>query len=220
MAKGWFEAQKPVVTENGIKKKAPRHMEAASRNKLSDTLNSPLISERQFLYKGATWYNPYFIDVGGKAYELKNIIFYKVDGTQLSNGKGWFGSNNYVDNFSIPRAVKRMKPKYDGATFIIPKKKEWIDRHDKYSHAVLYIPYDYFDFEVVEKEEKWSEGKRMLVTHHISRKFSEDQRGTPLTLREWEKAKVWEIPEAKETKEEIAELEKKLKAAKEKLEGL
>lgn len=42
--KGWREEKEEVLTEIGVKRKAPRHREAAMREKYSDTLREPLFA--------------------------------------------------------------------------------------------------------------------------------------------------------------------------------
>ncbi len=47
--KGWFENQKPVITEKGIEHKAPRHHEVAVKKKLEHTLRVPMAIEEKSL---------------------------------------------------------------------------------------------------------------------------------------------------------------------------
>ena len=45
------------------------------------------------------YYNPFFIDLGAKSYEISNILFYDEVGVICSTGQGWFGSGN--NNFNV-----------------------------------------------------------------------------------------------------------------------
>lgn len=192
--KGWHEGKDP---RSG---KAPEHQAAARGKELGNTmstrmsLTSELIdnkgeAETQLLEKGTNWYNPFYITVGGRKYELNDIIIYKPNGATIHTGKGWFGSNNYLEKgFPVPKAVKRLKPKFDGATFIVPRKKEWHERHDLYPHAVLYVPYSYFDFEFKIVESEYSEGRTQSTPTHISRKFMmHPPYDVPLSVEETDK---------------------------------
>ncbi|MDD5453948.1 MAG: hypothetical protein PHW62_00410 [Candidatus Ratteibacteria bacterium] len=139
---GWQEA----ADDSG---KAPEHVIAANKNKTDNVSRIPMYKPPkvvQRLIHENKVYNPFFINIGGRSYELKNIIVYKKNGDLISNGRGWFGSNNSLDYFEVPETTKRLKVKLDGSTFIVPKKKEWFERHDTTPHAILYIPYEYFDF--------------------------------------------------------------------------
>lgn len=92
------------------------------------------------LYKTAKWYNPFSIDVNGKAYELGDIIFFDKDGEICRTGCGWFTSgismNNNFDKLEIPGDVKK-KTKVD-----FNEKQAFVVRAEGYilSKHVLYIP--------------------------------------------------------------------------------
>jgi len=49
MKKGWFEDKEPVITEQGVEKKAPRHHEVAVKKKLEHTLRVPMSIEEKSL---------------------------------------------------------------------------------------------------------------------------------------------------------------------------
>lgn len=98
-------------------------------------------------------FNPYHVSVNGKTYEIKNIVFYKEDGTLIEVGQGWFGDNNRFPILIIPDVIHRRVQKFDGKTFIISQKRDWLDRNDPHPHAVIYIPLEYFVFEVTTREE-------------------------------------------------------------------
>ena len=63
------------------------------------------------LYKTATFYNPFSIDVNGRSYELCDIVFFDKDGVICRTDRGWFTSgistNNKFDSLEIPGDVKK-----------------------------------------------------------------------------------------------------------------
>jgi len=184
------------------------------------------VNDGGYLYAKAA-YNPYFISVGGKEYEIKNITLYKVvseeiDGKKvikpvtISIGRGWFGSNNTVPNLKIPKTVRRLKPKYDGQTFITPRQKEYYQRSDRTPYAELHIPYEFFDFTISERVMDWGEGKRQKLITYSSKKDPKiwfDIHGESFLDPQ---AK----PKADKLKAEMEQLEAELKAKKEALSRL
>ncbi|MCK4665987.1 hypothetical protein KAU33_04515 [Candidatus Dependentiae bacterium] len=198
--------------------KAIEHQEAANKGKKSK--KSKWVDWRnkdtQLLMKIESGYNPFQIEVGNKWYELKGIAFYDSKGVVIQQERGWFGSNNDLNNFPVPETIRRLKLKFDGETFILPKKKDWYERRDPNPHAILYIPIDYFDFEIKEVIENWGSGQKVKIRYYISRTFIQDARQTPLTLSEWIDQPYY-TPEGQEVLDEIAELERQLEEKKEKL---
>lgn len=63
------------------------------------------------LYRTATFYNPFSIDVNGKSYELADIVFFDKDGVICRTNRGWFMSgittNNDFNILEIPGDVKK-----------------------------------------------------------------------------------------------------------------
>lgn len=63
------------------------------------------------LYRTATFYNPFSIDVNGRSYELCDIVFFDKDGVICRTDRGWFTSdistNNKFDRLEIPGDVKK-----------------------------------------------------------------------------------------------------------------
>ena len=63
------------------------------------------------LYRTATFYNPFSIDVNGRSYELCDIAFFDKDGVICRTDRGWFTSgistNNKFDRLEIPGDVKK-----------------------------------------------------------------------------------------------------------------
>ena len=163
-------------------------------------------------------YNPFQIEVNGKWYELKEIALYDKKGVVVRTN-GWFGSNNNLDVFPIPEAIRRLKPKYDGETFIMPKKKEYYEGQQPRPYAILFIPIDYFDFETKEEDKRWGSGKHLKMQVYESKRLSQDSVGNPVRFEEW-KGEPYYTSEGKKLVNEIDKLEKQLVAAKEKLNKL
>lgn len=63
------------------------------------------------LYRTATFYNPFSIDVNGKSYELADIVFFDKNGEICRTNQGWFMSgvttNNDFNILEIPGDVKK-----------------------------------------------------------------------------------------------------------------
>ena len=63
------------------------------------------------LYRTATFYNPFSIDVNGKSYELADIVFFDKNGEICRTNRGWFMSgvttNNDFNILEIPGDVKK-----------------------------------------------------------------------------------------------------------------
>ena len=140
--RGWTE---PKNIRTGV---AEEHSKAAKKGKGKGKKSKWVdckSKETQLLAKIAMGYNPFQIEVGNKWYELKGISFYDSNGIVFHQDRAWFGSNNELNNFPVPETIRRLKPKFDGETFILSKKKDWYERHDPNPHAILYIPIEYFD---------------------------------------------------------------------------
>lgn len=165
--------------------------------------------DTQLLTRIESYYNPFQIEVNNKWYELKGFAFYDSKGVVIKQERGWFDSNNYLNNFPVPETIRRLKPKFDGETFIMPKKKEWHERNDPIPYAILYIPIDYFNFEVKEVIEDWGNGQRVKIRYYVSRDFVQNASQTPLTISEWI-GQPYYTTEGQEVIDEIAELEKRL----------
>ena len=85
------------------------------------------------------YYNPFFIDLGAKSYEISNILFYDEVGVVCSTGHGWFGSgNNNFNVFTIDAdCVLKRKIDFNSETpFIVADGKDILNK-TKYA---LYIP--------------------------------------------------------------------------------
>ena len=199
--------------------KAPNHQAAAEKGKKGkskwvDWRNKDV----QYLRKIANGYNPLQVEMKNKWYELKRIAFYDSNGIVIET-VGWFGSNNNLDSFPIPETIRRLKPKFDGETFIMPKKKEWHERSDPNPYAILYIPIDYFNFDIKEVVEDYGSGQKIKKRYYVSKSFDQDYSGNPLTLKEWI-GQPYYTKKGEELMEEIADLEKQIKDKKTKLRKL
>ena len=85
------------------------------------------------------YYNPFFIDLGAKSYEISNILFYDEVGVVCSTGHGWFGSGNNNFNVFTIDADCLLKRKIDFSSktpFIVADGKDLFNK-TKYA---LYIP--------------------------------------------------------------------------------
>ena len=85
------------------------------------------------------YYNPFFIDLGAKSYEISDILFYDEIGVVCSTGHGWFGSgNNNFNVFTIDAdCVLKRKIDFNSKTpFIVADGKDILNK-TKYA---LYIP--------------------------------------------------------------------------------
>ena len=136
MPQGFHEAQD---IRTGVAEEHSKNAKKAGKDKWVDWRTK----EIQYLEKIADMYNPFQIEVNGKWYELKEIALYDKKSVVIKTS-GWFGSNNNLNVFPIPEAVRRLKPKYDGETFIMPKKKEYHEGKQERPHATLFIPINYF----------------------------------------------------------------------------
>ena len=92
------------------------------------------------LYRKSGWFNPFFINVNNKSYELKNIHFFNSNGIICSTSRGWFGNgDNTVQGLSFD-LICNLKRKVDftsKSAFIISSGNEY-----GCLSAELYIPAD------------------------------------------------------------------------------
>ena len=47
------------------------------------------------------YYNPFFVKIKEKEYQINSITVFDTSGELASNGRGWFGSNNYVKELTL-----------------------------------------------------------------------------------------------------------------------
>lgn len=175
----------------------------------------------QKLSPNSRCYNPSFVTINGKEIEIKEIILYKQNGELIKNGRGWFGSNNTtyeMGGIEIPDVTKRLKPKFDGETFYIPKKSEY--SFDKNLQGTLYIPFEYFNFEMVMKDHSYGSGKTVSVPTYVSKSHKMDLKGTPVMVEDYSNSTSRISEEARKLTDEIRQLEFDLEKKKKELSQL
>ena len=47
------------------------------------------------------YYNPFFVKIKEKEYQINSITVFDTSGELAENGRGWFGSNNYVKELDL-----------------------------------------------------------------------------------------------------------------------
>lgn len=121
-----------------------------------------LFCNNQTTLQRISWNNAFQIYVNSKTYFLKKIYLYNSTGVIVTIDHGWFGNgNNNIDRLVLPEVIRRIKPKFDGETFIIGKKNE----------AEIYIPFEYFDFNI-DEEIDYSGYYITISTKYTSKKDS------------------------------------------------
>ena len=92
------------------------------------------------LYKRASWFNPFHIEINNKCYELKNIHFFNRNGIICSTHRGWFGEgDNTLAGLTIDvLCVLKRKADFSLKTAFIVSTGE--KNYDSSLSAVLYIP--------------------------------------------------------------------------------
>lgn len=94
------------------------------------------------LYK-ESFYNPFFIDVNGKKYEINKIRFFDENGVICSTSCGWFGNNNCFRNgleIDVECFIKRKADFNANFAFLLQsenKEKSWYSNRAYYE---IYIP--------------------------------------------------------------------------------
>ena len=93
------------------------------------------------LYKQSNWYNPYFVDVNDKSYEISKIHFFdREKGIICSTRSGWFGGgdNNLPKvDIDVDCIVKRKVDFSCKSAFVVNSGERNWDNTSKYE---LYIP--------------------------------------------------------------------------------
>lgn len=117
-----------------------------------------------------SYYNPYFIDINGKQYEIGTIHVFDKNGSLMFCNQGWFGSNNNCRNLEIDgECVRKNTVNFECKTAFIVKmdgSESWYTNKSRYA---LYLPAEYLDME------EPSYHKEMNGTMHVktmkSRKY-------------------------------------------------
>lgn len=92
------------------------------------------------LYRRAHWFNPFYIDVNEKRYELKDIHIFDKEGIICSANRGWFGGSDNTSAgliFDVPCFLKRKVDFNLNIAFIISVGEK---NYDNSLSAELYIP--------------------------------------------------------------------------------
>lgn len=89
------------------------------------------------LYRRSDWFNPFFILVNAKRYEVKDIHFFDKEGIICSTGRGWFGENSSNIEIQVDCVLKKKVDFNVKTAFIISEGKT---QYDEDLNAVLYIP--------------------------------------------------------------------------------
>lgn len=95
-------------------------------------------------------YNPFFISVNEKRYEIGEITFYDSLGTILHVNRGWFeGNNKFKDGLNIDlTCIRKLKTDFClSCAYIIPINPKY-GFEKKYSMVHLYLPYNVFQWKV------------------------------------------------------------------------
>ena len=92
------------------------------------------------LYRRANWFNPFYVDVNEKRYELKDIHIFDKEGIICSANRGWFGGSDNTSAgliFDVPCVLKRKADFNLNTAFIISTGEK---NYDNSLSAELYIP--------------------------------------------------------------------------------
>lgn len=97
------------------------------------------------LYRTATWFNPFSVEVNDKEYTLDSISIFENGKIIARTNSGWFGSNNNYDEmfFDCDCVVKRKIDLNYTTAFIIKSGNSYENRYDLYvpnSAALLEAP--------------------------------------------------------------------------------
>lgn len=137
------------------------------------------------LFRNANWYNPFFVTVNGKPYELSNIRVFDSDGVIIESGHGWFGSgNNPLDEVEIPgKCTRKTKLGFEKKHCFVMRDDSDFYRRTNERRFILYIPADLIGLsEAIFKKKRpglFSEyrdtnipGVRFEKTHYCDQKLS------------------------------------------------
>ena len=92
------------------------------------------------LYRRANWFNPFYVDVNDKCYELKNIHLFNKEGIICSANRGWFGGGDNTSTgliFDVSCVLKRKVDLTLKTAFIVSTGEK---NYDNSLSAELYIP--------------------------------------------------------------------------------
>lgn len=107
-------------------------------------------------------YNPFYVDVNGKFFQVSNIAFFDESGVIASVGRGWFGSNNHIKEIENEiTVIKKVKVDFSCKSAFIIKDNENTWKSE--TVYILYIPSTLAGLEVV-KVDKWM--NTQIITYY------------------------------------------------------
>lgn len=109
--KGWFESRRPVVTEKGVEKKAPRHREVAAKGRFERTLKQPIKKEPakkkvlEMVVLPIDWDKQKSMAVWSKedADQVADVLRPFIGKKMALYGGGWLGG---IDSIVILKAIR------------------------------------------------------------------------------------------------------------------
>lgn len=105
--------------------------------------------EKTRLYKNVSCYNPLFVMVGDKEYELDNILFFNDNGVIFEIGRGFFSDEK--ERVFNGETIKKIKLDFScKKNFIIKTKKDYYSTEVRYD---LYIREENADIEYLGEEQ-------------------------------------------------------------------
>ena len=138
--------------------------------------------EKTKLYKCKKWYNPLFIFVGEKEYEINNILFFNDKGVIFEIGRGWFDDEQEKEFNG--ETIKKIKLDYlSKKNFIIKAKQDYYSTDVKYD---LYIREENANLEYLGEEQYFFGDiyKKYKVNGSIERKYEKTLKGKLNTLND------------------------------------
>jgi len=148
------------------------------------------------LISTASWYNPLSVLVNHGWREIEDIVFYRKTGEEYHVGRGWFGGNSNLKEgefIDVPSVSLRRKIRFDGEAFAVSVKKSCLG--EKKKRMVLYLPFEFFEFESERVESKHGEkiehfekfvskrDPRVFFQHKAGTSIDEERRGELRKLR-------------------------------------
>lgn len=94
------------------------------------------------ILKTVTCYNPFYVEVNGRAYFLNSISVFDTEGKIIAKqNSGWFGSNNYIKTLELDcDCVLKRKVDYKVKSAFIVKSDNPFKAFDNSIKYDLYIP--------------------------------------------------------------------------------
>lgn len=94
------------------------------------------------ILKTTSCYNPFYVEVNGRAYFLNSISVFNTEGKIIAKqNSGWFGSNNYIGTLELDcDCVLKRKVDYKVKSAFIVRSNSLIKAWDGSAKYDLYIP--------------------------------------------------------------------------------